>query len=130
MKNENKYDLQVFFDQTVDLLSSLTEDDTVQMILREYIDSIDEQSIVSEGHLNEEVIDFLYRHLKNMFTNQKTLVLNIDYLDSLYKLELEGKEKDVVNNLTNFTYHLDLELHCSKENYVYGFAKYEGDKNN
>ena len=112
----------------MDQLSTLIVDDKVQMMLKEYMVLIDNQSLVSEGFLNEEVIDFLHRHLKNMFTNQKVLVLNIDYLDNLYKLELEGKEKNVVNNLSNLTWHLDLELHASKENCVYGFAKYEGDR--
>ena len=128
MKDKKKTDLRVFFDHTVDLLSTLIVDDKVQMMLKEYMVLIDDQSLVSEGLLNEEVIDFLHRHLKNMFTNQKVLVLNIDYLDNLYKLELEGKEKNIVNDLSNFTWHLDLELHASKENCVYGFARYDGDR--
>ena len=128
MKDKKKTDLQVFFDHTVDLLSTLIVDDKVQMMLKEYMVLIDDQSLVSEGPLNEEVIDFLHRHLKNMFTNQKVLVLNIDYLDNLYKLELEGKEKNIVNNLSSLTWHLDFELHASKENCVYGFARYDGDR--
>lgn len=128
MKDKKKTDLRVFFDHTVDQLSTLIVDDKVQMMLKEYMVLIDNQSLVSEGFLNEEVIDFLHRHLKNMVTNQKVLVLNIDYLDNLYKLELEGNEKNVVNNLSNLTWHLDLELHASKENCVYGFARYDGDR--
>ena len=128
MEDKKKTDSRIFFDHTVDLLSTLTADDTVQMILKEYMVLTEDQSLVSEGFLNEEVINFLHRHLKNMFTKEKVLVLNIDYLDNLYKLELEGKEKNIVNNLSNLAWHLDFELYTSKENCVYEFVRYEGDR--